>query len=397
MIDKSMPGSTVTTGGDAAVRSIFQASTQLILDHQAPGGAYPASPSFSAYAGYCWFRDGSFIADAMSAAGHIESAELFFDWCSGVLTSRSGRIRHIVAESLAGRPPAGEQMLPTRFTLEGDEGSDEWWDFQLDGYGTWLWALVEHSARHSRPLDRWAEAIALTVDYLACSWDRPCFDWWEEAAQHVHVSTLGCISSGLASMVEAGHLEQTRAARATETVDLIRRRVQNDGVSNGHLTKWLSTEAVDASLLALIAPMNFLDPVSPIGGGTISAVEAQLTVRNGVHRYRTDTYYGGGQWPLLSCFLGLAQAAAGNRPRARELLHWAASVARDSYELPEQVEDHLLEAEQLQPWIDRWGASASPLLWSHAMFVRLAIALDPTKHPDRPESGPQTNEERTLN
>lgn len=380
------------TDGDAVVRSIFEASTQLILEQQSPGGAYPASPSFSAYAGYCWFRDGSFIADAMSAAGRIESAELFFDWCSNVLSSRSGRIRHIVAESLAGRPPADEQMLPTRFTLEGDDGNDEWWDFQLDGYGTWLWALAEHSARYGRSLERWAEAIALTVDYLVCSWDRPCYDWWEEAAQHVHVSTLGCISSGLASIVATGHLDEARALRATETAELIRRRVQNDGVRNRHLTKWLGTEAVDASLLALIAPMNFLEPVSPVGGGTISAVEAQLTVRNGVHRYLADSYYGGGQWPLLSCFLGLAQEAAGNRSRARELLLWAASVARDNTELPEQVEDNLLDAKHLQPWIDRWGPSASPLLWSHAMFIRLAIALH-TIHPThRPESGLQTNE-----
>lgn len=392
MIDKSMPGSTVTSIGDATVRSIVRASTELILEQQTSGGAYPASPSFSAYAGYCWFRDGSFIADAMSAAGHIESAELFFDWCSKVLTSRSGKIRYIVAESLAGRPSADEQMLPTRFTVEGDDGNDEWWDFQLDGYGTWLWALAEHSVRHGRSMERWAEAIALTVDYLTCFWDRPCYDWWEEAAQQVHVSTLGCISSGLASIVASGNLEEARARRATKTVKLIRRRVQNDGVRNGHLTKWLGTEAVDASLLALIAPMNFFEPVSPLGKGTISAVEEQLTVRNGVHRYLADSYYGGGQWPLLSCFLGLAQEAAGNRSRARELLLWAASVARDGTELPEQVEDNLLDAEYLQPWIDRWGPSASPLLWSHAMFIRLAIALE-TVHPiDRSESGLQTNE-----
>ncbi|MEV8149278.1 glycoside hydrolase family 15 protein [Arthrobacter sp. NPDC080073] len=392
MIDKSMPGSTLTFIGDATVRSLVLASTKLILEQQTPGGAYPASPSFSAYAGYCWFRDGSFIADAMSAAGHVESAELFFDWCSNVLSSRSGKIRYIVAESLAGRPPADGQMLPARFTLEGDDGNDEWWDFQLDGYGTWLWALAEHSTRYGRSLERWDEAVALTVDYLVCSWDRPCYDWWEEAAHQVHVSTLGCISSGLASIVAAGHLDEERALRATETVELIRRRVQNDGVRNRHLTKWLGTEALDGSLLALIAPMNFLEPVSPVGKGTISAVEEQLTVRNGVHRYLADSYYGGGQWPLLSCFLGLAQEAAGNRSRARELLLWVASVARDNTELPEQVEGNLLDAEQLQPWIDRWGPSASPLLWSHAMFIRLAIALD-TIHPmDRSESGPQTNE-----
>ncbi|MBT2595975.1 glycoside hydrolase family 15 protein [Arthrobacter sp. ISL-72] len=392
MIDKSMSGATATRTGDAALRELVRAGTGIILEQQAPSGAYPASPSFSAYSGYSWFRDGSYIADAMSAVGQIESAERFFDWCSEVLTSRADRIRHIVEESRAGRPPSDEHMMATRFLLDGAEGNDDWWDFQLDGYGTWLWALAEHHTRHGRPLDRWTDAIALTVDYLSCSWERPCYDWWEESAEQVHVSTLGCIAAGLSSIAATGHLDQPRASDASAAATNIRRRVQADGVRAGHLTKWLGTEAVDASLLALIAPMNFLDPLSPVGSETIAAIENQLTVNNGVHRYLADTYYGGGQWPLLSCFLGLAQESAGNRSRARDLLDWAASTAGDNSDLPEQVEEHLLDAVHLQPWNDRWGPSASPLLWSHAMFIRLAAALGIIPHPDRPETGPQTND-----
>lgn len=367
----------------AAIRRLVSASTTLILAHQTGSGAYPASPDFSAYAGYCWFRDGSYIADAMSAAGEIESAERFFDWCADVLTSRTEMIRNIVTESLAGRHPANEAMVPARFTLAGDDGDDDWWDFQLDGYGTWLWALAEHHARHGRPLGRWAAAIDLTVDYLSCSWERPCYDWWEESAHHIHVSTLGCIGSGLASITGTGALADSRAAIATAAAEGIRRLVQARGISGTHLSKWLGTDAVDASLAALI-PMGFLDPRSPEGHGTIAAIEGQLTIRNGVHRYLADTYYGGGQWPLLSCFLGLAQEAAGNRPRARELLDWSASTARGGLELPEQSEANLLDAEHLQPWTDRWGPSASPLLWSHAMFIRLAIALALARHPEQP-------------
>jgi GH15 family glucan-1,4-alpha-glucosidase len=396
MIDQStaaaIAAATETRTSDAAVRELVRVGTRFIIEQQTSGGAYPASPSFSAYAGYCWFRDGSYIADAMSAVGQIESAERFFDWCAHVLTARSERIRHIVDESDAGRPPADEEMMPTRFTLDGADGSDDWWDFQLDGYGTWLWALAEHHARHGRSLARWADAIALTVDYLSCSWERPCYDWWEEASEHVHVSTVGCIAAGLATIAETGHLDESRVSRVAAVTDGIRRRIQADGAREGHLTKWLGTEAVDASLLALLAPMNFLDPLSPAGVGTLSAIEEQLTVNNGVHRYLADTYYGGGQWPLLSCFLGLAQEAAGNRSRARQLLDWAGSTARENTHLPEQVEEHLLEPGHLQPWIDRWGPSASPLLWSHAMYIRLAAALGIEDHPHRSEAGPQTNE-----
>jgi len=58
---------------------LAQRSVALIERLQHDGGAYPASPTFSAYRGYSWFRDGAFIADAMSAAGAVDSASRFFD------------------------------------------------------------------------------------------------------------------------------------------------------------------------------------------------------------------------------------------------------------------------------------------------------------------------------
>jgi GH15 family glucan-1,4-alpha-glucosidase len=43
--------------------------------------------------------------------------------------------------------------------------------------------------------------------------------------------------------------------------------------------------------------------------------------------------------------------------------------------LPEQVSDHLLSPDLEPVWIERWGPVAAPLLWSHAMFLTLAIEL----------------------
>ena len=266
------------------IDKLSAASVAFIKDQQKLNGAYPASPDFSAYTGYCWFRDGAYIADAMSAAGEIASAELFFDWCAEVLTTRREQILHIVTETLDGRPPAGENMLPARFTFDGKDGDDDWWDFQLDGYGTWLWALGEHNARHGRSLKRWREAITLTVDYLACSWERPCYDWWEEHAAYVHVSTLGCVGSGLTSIIGKELLDPSDESHVIGVVAAIRQRIDTDGVKNGHLTKWLGTDAVDASLLSLVAPMNFIDPLASTGKTTISVIDEQLTVNNGVHR-----------------------------------------------------------------------------------------------------------------
>ena len=56
-------------------------SIEVIEAGQASTGAYLASPSFPVYR-YSWFRDGAFIADAMSRVGRGDSAERFFAWCS---------------------------------------------------------------------------------------------------------------------------------------------------------------------------------------------------------------------------------------------------------------------------------------------------------------------------
>jgi GH15 family glucan-1,4-alpha-glucosidase len=265
-------------------------------------------------------------------------------------------------------------MLPARFTFAGEDGADEWWDFQLDGYGTWLWALAAHLERHGLDGDRYRDAVALTVDYLAVSWQRPCYDWWEEHAQHVHVSTLACIAAGLEGVSREGLIEGDRRADALAATRGIRDLVDSRGTAEGHLIKWLGSTAVDGSLAAAIAPLGFVAATSDVGRATIDVLESHLTVDGGVHRYLGDTFFGGGQWPLLSCFLGLAHLEAGDAERAGELFDWALDTALE-LDLPEQVDRHLIAPRMQQPWIERWGTAAMPLLWSHAMFLRLGLAL----------------------
>jgi isomaltose glucohydrolase len=359
-----------------SLRLLAGSSVELIEHLQDQSGAYPASPTFSAYRGYSWFRDGAFIADAMSAAGRVESASRFFDWCSSIVLARSDRIRDIVARAAAGEPAPDREMLPTRFTLDGADGDDEWWDFQLDGYGTWMWAVAEHARRHDLDLLRWGPALVLSADYLLSSWSRPCFDWWEESAEQVHVSTLGCIAAGLRAVAGSDVIDPIRLAECSGVVDRILETIRESGTEAGHLTKWLGSADVDASLLAMVSPLNVVPVTEPVGRETVVTIERELAQDGGVHRYRLDTFFGGGQWPLLTCFLGLADAALGLRESAMDHLRWAASTADSDDHLPEQVDWHLLDTGRQDEWIARWGTSASPLLWSHAMFVRLAVELE---------------------
>jgi isomaltose glucohydrolase len=370
-----------------SVARLVESSADLIASLQDVGGAYPASPTFSAYTGYSWFRDGAFIADGMSSFGRVDSAERFFDWCTAVLETRRAEVEAIVTAANEGRPIADGAMLPTRFTFDGQAGADEWWDFQLDGYGTWLWAVGEHARRHGTDASRWATAIALSVDYLCASWRRPCFDWWEEHAMHVHVSTLGCIAAGLRSAVELGVLDLDREASAVEAEAEILELLRTEGVADGHLTKWIGSEAVDASLASVVGLLEVLPGDSDLGRSTIEAIERDLTVEGGVYRYLGDTFYGGGRWPLLSCMLGLAHVRAGDVDRARELLDWAASTAGPDDSLPEQVGGQLLAPERVDEWTERWGPVAQPLLWSHAMLIRLAVELGDAEVADTDAAG----------
>jgi len=358
-------------------RALLDHSRNLIRSLQTPEGAYPASPTFSAYKGFCWFRDGAFIADGMSAAGEVASVDDFFGWCARVVTHYGDVIRAAVDAAATGESLADELMLPARFTFEGGrDGGDDWWDFQLDGFGTWLWALDAHATRHAIDLSPYAESVALTVDYLVSSWNRPCFDWWEEHDEQVHISTLGCIGAGLEAASRMGVLDLERADRAATTAATIRDFVLTDGVVDGHLVKWVGSHAVDGSLTSLIAPLRFIPADHPVARATVEAVEADLAVDGGVHRFVADTFFGGGQWPLLSCFAGLALAALGETERAAAYLAWASSTATEAGDLPEQVGQHLLAPERLQEWVDKWGPVATPLLWSHAMVLRLAKELE---------------------
>lgn len=342
-------------------------SVEVIEGGQGPTGGYLASPTFPTYH-YSWLRDGAFIADAMSRVDRADSAEGFFDWCGRVVTGHSEKIESLVAQARREGPATvgATEHLHTRYRLDGTEGTEPWENYQLDGYGTWLWALGAHVDRHGTEPQRWKEAISLTVDYVRAFWDQPSYDWWEEHPEQVHVSTLACLWAGLVAADRLGVEDDGTAQR-------VRNLIESRGLHSGHLVKWLDSEAVDASTLAAIEPLGMFEATSGIGAATIEAVRHELA-NGGVHRYLADTYYGGGSWVLLAGFLGLCQLAAGNRERAVELAEWMAAQADDEGHLPEQVPP-LLHPDQLEEWNERWGPSARPLLWSHAMFITLATEL----------------------
>ncbi|WP_283134565.1 glycoside hydrolase family 15 protein [Rhizohabitans arisaemae] len=395
-------GSTPTL---AELARLVSRSVDVIKSHQSPSGAYPASPDFSAYRGYSWLRDGAFIAEGMSRSGDAAGAGAFHTWCARVIGARAGRVESLVERAARGEAVPAEEMLPTRFTLDGADGADDWWNHQLDGYGTWLWALDRHLNRHGADLPDAVGAARIAARYLTAFWRQPCYDWWEEHLDRRHVSTLGAIHAGLRAAIRLG----AAGDEARTAVAGIERLIAAEGVAGGpvdglgpsgpvppeegtapgaatgarpgeagpvrHLTKWLGTDAVDASLLACVEPFGLVAADHPIGVATVTEVERRLARDGGVHRYLADTFYGGGRWILLAGFLGWNHARAGRPGDALRYLRWMAGQATPAGELPEQVSGVLLAPDRHAEWVKRWGTVATPLLWSHGMYLILADEL----------------------
>ncbi|HVU79519.1 MAG TPA: glycoside hydrolase family 15 protein [Gaiellaceae bacterium] len=340
-------------------------SVDVLLRGQAPSGALVASPSYATYQ-YAWLRDGAFCAHALDVVGERAAAAAWHTWVCASVEAQRTLVESAIAGVEAGRTLPPESFPPARYTLDGrleHEGDEPWPNFQVDGYGMWLWSLEQHLA--GRPLERErVPTVELVARYLAATWRLPCFSCWEELDGGEHAATYGATVAGLTA---AGRLlgdERWLTAAESVRADLLARFVRD-----GAFVRGPGDPRVDGSLLWLAVPFAVLPPDDPTIRATVAAVEHDLACLGGVYRYLGDTYYGGGQWLLLTSSLAWHHARAGNRERAAEAQDWVRAQALPGGELPEQVTGRSQSPAMVEPWVARWGTVATPLLWSHAMYL----------------------------
>lgn len=359
---------------------LYKRSIEIILSNQSAGGAYIASPNFPTYR-YCWFRDGSFVAYAMDLAGEHESSHRFHQWVADRVNERAEIVRTTLIDAPSGGKLSERDILHTRYRLDGSDGEPGGWpNFQLDGFGTWLWALEQHArlAPETPPSGSMLSAAALVADYLGALWMRPCYDCWEEFPEQVHPHTLAAIYGGLRA--EARLTGRDHGG----VTDAIRGQLLGNAREYGHFVKFAGSPEVDASLLGLAVPYGVVAPDDPLMLKTVEMIRETILRNGGLHRYATDTYYGGGAWILLSAWLGwyyadLLKVGVDLRPglleRTLELKNWVISQAGAQHELPEQVPQDLNDPTFYPEWVGRWGDIASPLLWSHAKYIILMKSI----------------------
>lgn len=347
-------------------------SIDVIKKHQSDNGAYVACPNFNTY-NYCWLRDGSFIAYAMDVSGEHASSAAFLSWCNKAIMSMEKSVEELLEALEDGAFVEQSKYPPARFNLDGSlEGSD-WPNFQLDGYGTWLWALTQHmelTGKKEIPRE-YLDSVLLVVKYLKKCWGHECYDCWEEHGDKVHPSTLACIYGGLKAV--SPYLNDPSI---DNTVDAIRLYITSYCMHDGALVKYMGSDQVDSSLLWLSVPFEVFAPTSSVMEDTVKRIEHDLTHDCGVHRYQKDTYYGGGEWLLLSAWLGWHYTMCGRLDDAILQRDWVESQVDDEGHMTEQVLNHVNKPEKIAEWQALWGQVANPLLWSHAMYLVLANAIE---------------------
>jgi GH15 family glucan-1,4-alpha-glucosidase len=349
--------------------NLYKRSIEIIQENQSSTGAYIASPNFKNYA-YCWFRDGAYIAYSMDIAGEHQSARRFHDWTADVLSRNANVIERAIENVKAAGNLSGEHYLHARYTLEGEEDHGDWPNYQLDGIGTWLWSLKKHAESTGEKIpDSVLKSAELAVRYLSAVWRFPCSDCWEEYPDQIHTYTLASIYAGIESFSELTGRDNRNGLIQLE------QSLFKQGVHQGHFSKFLGTGEIDANLISLATPYGLVKPDHTLMDATITRIENQLYRGGGIRRYPGDTYFGGGEWILLTAWLGWYWTERGKTERAQQLLGWIESRADEKGYLPEQVPYNLNKPEYYEVWRKRWGEIANPLLWSHAMYIILYHAL----------------------
>lgn len=310
----------------------------------------------------------------MDLVGEADSAAAFHRWAARTVLSHRTSISDLVRRGEAGEPLGEHDFLPARFSVDGEWQQDGWPNFQLDGYGHWLWSLGQHlRLSGDRVDDEIHDAAELIAGYLATFWQEPCYDAWEEYRSQLHTSTLASIYGGLASLGDTLLPSMQPVAQAVRDVIL------TECVKDGRFVKHIENPAVDASLLWVSQPFGVVVNDHPVMRATVQEIERILAPSGGVKRYAADTFYGGGEWLLLTAWLGWHHVRVGNLERARLCLDWIESHRAADGSLPEQVKGESSNERFLNYWTRRWGPPAKPLLWSHAMALTLRVELGDLK------------------
>jgi glucoamylase len=374
----------------------------VIASPSTPWGGGPNSnePNTTGYHAV-WSRDLYHVATALEAIGDRASANRLLDYLFNV------------------------QQKP-----DGSFPQNSWVDGRPIGNGlqmdqvAWPLVLAYQLKRHDRR--SWLEHIKPAADFILNRGPRTDQDRWEEKPGY-SPATIAAQIAGLVCAAEIATLNGDRATagKYRETADNWAQNVnkwtvtkssdasayylritENDNPNDGAKMEINSSSRVvderkilDAGFLELVR-LGIKGPRDPVIVESLKLIDQLINVKTPAgdawYRYNHDAYgetpEGGNYdarngigrlWTLLTGERGEYELAAGDIAAARKRLDTLAGFANDGLMIPEQVWDR-----QESPAASlRFGAgtgSATPLAWSMAQFIRLAMSIERGRNVETP-------------
>jgi len=366
------------------------------------GGPNANEPTVSGYHGV-WARDLYHVATAFDAMGDRAAASRLLDYIFRVQQKRDGSFPQ--NSWVDGRPIGG--------------------GLQMDQIGLPL-VLAYQLGRTDRAM--WRKHVKPAADFILRRGPRTDQDRWEEKPGY-SPSTLAAEIAGLVCAAEIARVNGDKASANAylETADKWVENIErwtvtgsghtargyylritenedpNDGAKmeiNSSSLKADERKIVDASFLELVR-LGVKAPTDETIVETLKLIDQLIKVETPVgeafYRYNHDAYgetpdggnYDGRNgvgrlWTLLTGERGEYEIAAGDLASARKRLDTMAGFANDGLMIPEQVWD-LKRAPNASFRFGAGTGSATPLAWSMAQFIRLAMNIENGRNLETPK------------
>jgi glucoamylase len=363
----------------------------VIASPSTPWGGGPDATGYHAV----WSRDLYHVATAFNAIGDRTTANRLLDYLFRVQQKSDGSFPQ---NSYVDGRPIGNGL-------------------QMDQVALPL-VLAYQLQRHDRSL--WLSHIKPAADFIVRHGPRTDQDRWEEKPGY----SPATIAAQIAGLVCAGEIAKTNrddaAARTyLDTADNWAKNVEkwtvtkpdgaggyylritaNENPNDGATMEINSSSFVvderkilDAGFLELVR-LGIKAPRDPLIVESLKLIDQLIKVKTPVgdawYRYNHDAYgetpdggrydgrNGAGRlWTLLTGERGEYELAMGDIASARKRLETMAGFANDGLMIPEQVWDR---GEDL----GKGTGSATPLAWSMAQFIRLALSIERGRNVETP-------------
>ncbi|HKT36085.1 MAG TPA: glycoside hydrolase family 15 protein [Nitrospira sp.] len=320
---------------------------------------------------FCWLRDASLTMRAFLESGYETEARAWREWVVRAAAGAPTDLQVVYDANGARRLPEHTlEWLPGYGGIAPVHvGNAAVQQCQLDVYGEVISALSSMLVRGIEPESAAWDLQRSVLDYLESEWERPDHGIWEsreEPKQHTYSKLMAWVAANRA-IAEVEHLglpgptDSWRRLRA-EIHDTVCR--QGFDREQGSFVRSFGSKDLDASLLRMPL-VGFLPPDDPRVQGTITAIERELMVHDGL-LYRYGRHGVPKEGVFLACSFWLVEA--------RVLMKRYTEAARLFERLLTIANDVGLLAEEYDP--DRQRLLGNfPLALSHLSLINAAHTL----------------------